>query len=137
MTPEPPTADRPRDVLVVEDDTKLANVIVRACERAGFACRTAASGDQALWAINDGRPDALVLDVMIPHPSGIEVCRHLRNIGYDGPIVAISARSSPDDRAAAQRAGVDRFLAKPFALADLVDRLDELLETPDPGTTHP
>ncbi|HEY8524441.1 MAG TPA: response regulator transcription factor [Acidimicrobiales bacterium] len=127
MTPEPPTADRPRDVLVVEDDTKLAAVIVRACERAGFTCRTATSGDQALWAINDGRPDALVLDIMIPHPSGIEVCRHLRNIGYDGPIVAISARSGPDDQAAAQRAGADRFLAKPFALADLVGRLDELL----------
>ncbi|MET0727089.1 MAG: response regulator [Acidimicrobiales bacterium] len=115
------------DVVVVDDDDKLAAVIVRALELAGYHCRVAASGDQTLWAVNDHPPDALVLDVMIPHPSGIEVCRHLRAGGYDGVIVVISARSNPDDYAAAQRAGADRFLAKPFALSDLVANLDELL----------
>jgi two-component system response regulator MprA len=56
------------------------------------------------------------------------VCRHLRNSGFDGPIVVISARSNADDRAAAQRAGADRFLAKPFALAELVATLGSLIE---------
>lgn len=116
-----------RDVVVVDDDYKLAAVIVRALERAGYHCRVAASGDQTLWAVSDRPPDALVLDVMIPHPSGIEVCRHLRAGGYDGVIVVISARSNPDDHATARRAGADWFLAKPFALSDLVANLDELL----------
>lgn len=119
-----------RDVVVVDDDEKLAAVMVRALERVGYRCRVAGSGDQTLWAVNDRRPDALVLDVMIPHPSGIEVCRYLRADGYDGVIVIISARSNPEDHAAARRAGADRFLAKPFPLADLVAGLDELLAPP-------
>ncbi len=123
-----PTGPARGAVLVVDDDDKLASVIVRALERAGYRCRTAATGDQALWAINTERPDALVLDVMIPHPSGVEVCRHLRADGYDGPILMVSARSSPADRAAASRAGADDFVAKPFQLSDLVVTLDALLD---------
>jgi two-component system response regulator MprA len=115
-------------VLIVEDDQKLAAVLARSLERAGYTCTIAESGDQALWAVDARRPDALVVDVMIPHPSGIEVCRHLRSSGFDGPIVVISARSNADDRAAAQRAGADRFLAKPFALAELVSTLDSLID---------
>ena len=103
---------------------------------AGYVCRVATSGDQTLWAVSDHRPDALVLDVMIPHPSGVEVCRHLRSTGFRGAIVIISARSNPDDRAAAGRAGADRFLAKPFVLADLVGTLDELVKAGGaPGST--
>ena len=115
-------------VLIVEDDHKLAAVLARSLERAGYPCTIAESGDQALWAVDARPPDALVVDVMIPHPSGIEVCRHLRSRGFDGPIVVISARSNADDRAAAQRAGADRFLAKPFALAELVSTLDSLID---------
>lgn len=114
-------------VLVVDDDEKLAAVISRALDRAGYRCRVAASGDQTLWAVNDDPPDALVLDVMIPHPSGVEVCRHLRASGFEGAIVIISARSNPGDRAAARRAGADQFLAKPFPLSHLVATLDGLV----------
>ena len=115
-----------RRVLITDDDAKLCSIIARSLERAGYTCAVVASGDQALWAVNANEPDALVLDVMIPHPSGIEVARHLRNDGFSGPIVVISARSTPDDRAAAQRAGADAFLAKPFSLAQLVRTLDQL-----------
>lgn len=128
MVPPAPRAQRVRQVLIVEDDHKLAAVLARSLERAGYTCTIAESGDQALWAVEARLPDALVVDVMIPHPSGIEVCRHLRSSGFDGPIVVISARSNPDDRAAAQRAGADRFLAKPFALAELVSTLDSLID---------
>jgi two-component system response regulator MprA len=127
----------PRDVVVVDDDDKLADVIVRGLERGGYHCRVAASGDQTLWAVNDARPDALVLDVVIPHPSGIEVCRHLRARGYDGVIVIISARSNPADLAAAERAGANRFLAKPFALSELVATLDGLLSAPMTAGPNP
>jgi two-component system response regulator MprA len=117
----------PGRVLVVDDDEKLAGVVVRALERAGYSCAVATSGDQALWSIAAEQPDAVVLDVMIPHPGGVEVCRHLRSGGYSRPILVMSARSAPEDRAAAVRAGADEFLAKPFALADLVRLLGALL----------
>ncbi len=116
-----------RIVLVVDDDHKLADVVARALERAGHTCVVAASGDQALWAVGEHAPDALVLDVMIPHPSGLEVCRHLRYSGYRGGIVVISARGHPDDRDAALRAGADAFLAKPFTLGELTATLEDAL----------
>jgi DNA-binding response OmpR family regulator len=63
-------------------------------ERAGYTCTIAESGDQALWAVDARPPDALVVDVMIPHPSGIEVCRHLRSSGFAGAIVVVSAAAT-------------------------------------------
>lgn len=131
MSPDPATtADTPDpslSVLVVDDDLKLASVIVRCLERAGYACTAAHSGDEALWALNRQAPDAIVMDVMIPHPSGIEVCRHMRATGFAGPIIVISARSTPDDRDAATRSGATDFLAKPFPLANLLSSLDSAL----------
>ena len=114
-------------VLVVEDDAKLLRLFVRALEYDGYECGTATSGDQALWSVVGQCPEAIVLDVVIPHPSGIEVCRHLRAQGWDGGIVIGSARANPGDRDAALRAGADRFLAKPFPLSDLVAAIDALL----------
>lgn len=128
MTTTDVPAARVRSVLVVDDDDKLAAILVRSFERVGYSCVSAGSGDQALWAVSAHAPDALVLDVMIPHPSGVEVCRHLRAVGYEEPIVVMSARSGPQDRTAAERAGADRFLAKPFALAELTRLVDDLIE---------
>lgn len=127
-----------RRVLVVDDDAKLATVLVRALQRAGYDASAVGSGDQALWAILKHQPDALVLDVVIPHPSGVEVCRHLRAHGWAGGIVMISARSNPDDRTTAIRAGADAFLAKPFGLTDLITAVSSLLtDPPDPPTAGP
>jgi DNA-binding response OmpR family regulator len=70
--------------------------------------------------VENHQPRAIVLDVMIPPPDGLEVCRRLRSGGWAGGVVIVSARSSPADREAATLAGVDRFLAKPFPLAELV-----------------
>jgi two-component system, OmpR family, response regulator len=124
---DPPPKQFLANVLVVDDDVKLASVIVRFLSGAGYACATAYTGDEALWATNQSTPDAIVMDVMIPHPGGIEVCRHLRADGYDGPIVVISARSTQGDRDAAVRAGATDFLAKPFPLARLASVLSSTL----------
>ena len=75
----------------------------RGLQLGGYECTVAGSGDQALWAVLGRHPDVIVLDVMIPHPSGIEVCRHLRQIGWDGFIVIVSARSNAGDVEAATR----------------------------------
>jgi DNA-binding response OmpR family regulator len=107
-------------VLVVDDDPKFASVVVRSLDRAGYTCLTASCGDDALRMIGEHRPDAVVLDVMIPPPTGYEVCEQLRADGWTRGIVMVSARHSPVDRAAALRAGADEFLGKPFPLAQLV-----------------
>jgi DNA-binding response OmpR family regulator len=114
-------------VLVVDDDPKFVDITVRSLERAGYECITGGSGDQALWSVLDSHPDVIVLDVMIPHPSGIEVCRHLRVDGWTGGVVVVSARSSVSDRATAERAGADVFLGKPFPLSELVGVVDALV----------
>ena len=115
-----------RRVLVVDDDPKFVHIVVRRLELAGYECVSGESGDQALWAVLDDRPDVIVLDVMMPHPSGIEVCRHLRAAGWTGGVVIVSARNSIPDRAAAVRAGANAFLGKPFPLDDLVAAVDAL-----------
>lgn len=113
-------------VLVVEDDAKLASLIGRMLDRAGYRAVLAPTGDDALRLMREQRPDAVVVDVMIPHPDGIEVCRKFRRDGWGGPIIAVSARSSPDHCRRTIEAGADAFLGKPFRLADLVATLDDL-----------
>ena len=117
-------------VLVVDDDPKFARLAVRSLERAGYECVVGESGDQALWAVLRHQIDAIVLDVMMPHPSGIEVCRHLRAYGWIGGVVMVSARSNPSDHATAARAGADAFLSKPFPLDDLVSAVGALVRNP-------
>jgi DNA-binding response OmpR family regulator len=117
-------------VLVVDDDPKFARLAVRALELAGYECLVGDSGDQALWAVLRRHIDAIVLDVMMPHPSGMEVCRHLRANGWTGGVVIVSARSNPNDQATAARAGADAFLSKPFPLDELVSAIGALVRNP-------
>jgi DNA-binding response OmpR family regulator len=115
-------------VLLVEDDEKFGVVLSRALERVGLDTATASTGDAALNAMRTlPEVSAVVLDVMIPHPDGIEVCRQLRRDGWRGPIVAISARTSSTDRARVNDAGADAFLPKPFRLTDLCETVASLL----------
>ena len=113
-------------VLVVEDDAKFADVLMRFLASVGYSARRAFSGDTALRALLDPGVIAVVLDVMIPHPDGIEVCRQLRRTHWNGPIIAMSARTGPLHETAIADAGADRFLAKPFPLDDLADALRSL-----------
>jgi CheY-like chemotaxis protein len=113
-------------VLIVEDDTKLSGLIVRMLNRAGFATTVAHTGDAALQAMLAHPPAAAVVDIMIPHPDGLEVCRQFRRDGWHGPIVAISALNSPEHRLRAANAGADTFLAKPFRLTDLVSTIEAI-----------
>lgn len=125
-----PTGGR---VLVVDDDPKFVRIVVRCLERAGYECATAQSGDEALRAAREREPDAIVLDVMMPGPSGVDVCRRLRADGWTIGIILVSARGNSADRANAARVGADAFLAKPFPLDDLVSAVDALVKS-DPHT---
>jgi two-component system, OmpR family, response regulator len=127
-----PTSSRlPRPVvLVVDDDPKFAAIAIRVLRRTGYDCVRADSGDQALSAVREHRPEAIVLDVMIPPPDGLDVCRRLRADGWSGGVVMVSARRSPTDRAVAVRAGADAFLGKPFPLDDLLTAIGRLTTPP-------
>lgn len=114
-------------MLVVEDDEKFARLLARAFERSGISTVHAGTGDAALRCVQHGLGlRAAVLDVMIPHPDGIEVCRHLRRLGPSLPLVAMSSRSGAEHRSRARAAGADAFFGKPFSLLDLVDLVEEL-----------
>lgn len=114
-------------LLVVDDDPRFLRIAVRCLERAGYECFTAESGDGALRGVVEYQPDAIVLDVMLPPPDGIEVCRRLRSEAWSGGVVVVSARTSPTDRAAATRVGADAFLGKPFPLGELVAAVNALV----------
>ena len=116
-------------VLVVEDDPKFAAVLERHLHAVGVSSRLAESGDTALTAVRAFEVAGLVLDIMIPHPDGIEVCRQLRRDRWNGLIVAMSARTGPIHEAAIRDAGADVFLAKPFPLDDLTAALAPVLPT--------
>jgi two-component system response regulator MprA len=95
----------------------------------------ASDGQQALEAVESARPDAMVLDVMMPRLDGLEVCRRLRSTGDDLPILVLTARDMVSDRVAGLDAGADDYLPKPFALEELLARLRALLRraVPDPN----
>lgn len=118
---------RTSSVLVVEDDRAVRESIERALRFEGYTVRMAADGTKALCALTDDQPDAVVLDVMLPGPDGLEVCRELRARGDRTPILILTARHAVSDRVAGLDAGADDYLVKPFALEELLARLRALL----------
>ncbi len=112
------------NVLVVEDEPRLESVLERALTKQGHRVTCVRRGDEVVRQASTGRFDMIVLDVMLPGLSGIEVCRRLRAAGVVSGIVMLTARGSVDDRVAGLRAGADDYLVKPFALKELHARLD-------------
>ena len=111
-----------RYVLLIEDEPHIAEAIQFILMRAGWRVSVRADGAQALQAIAQERPDVVVLDLMLPGRSGLEILSDLRADPAlaDLPVLMLSARSQQRDREAAGRAGATAFLAKPFANADVL-----------------
>jgi len=114
-------------VLVVDDDSAVRRSLSTALGRDGYEVLAAADGNAALAHLVAASVDAIVLDVAMPEPNGLEVCRRLRSRGDRTPILMLTARDLVDDRVAGLDAGADDYLAKPFALAELRARLRALL----------
>ncbi|MFC5063743.1 response regulator transcription factor [Actinomycetospora atypica] len=129
-------------ILVVDDDKAVRDSLRRSLAFNGYQVDLATDGQQALDSIQAERPDALVLDVMMPRLDGLEVCRRLRGAGDDLPVLVLTAREAVSDRVAGLDAGADDYLAKPFALEELLARLRALLrrspqEERDTGAADP
>jgi two-component system response regulator MprA len=114
-------------ILVVDDDRAVRESLRRSLTFNGYEVDLASDGAQALGQITAQRPDALILDVMMPRMGGLEACRALRATGDDVPILVLTARDTVADRVAGLDAGADDYLPKPFALEELLARLRALL----------
>ncbi|WP_432824551.1 response regulator transcription factor [Dactylosporangium sp. CA-092794] len=114
-------------ILVVDDDAAVRDSLARTLRFEGYQVQTAADGRQALGVIEDGEPDAVILDVSMPVLDGLEACRELRAEGRLVPVLMLTARDSVGDRVAGLDAGADDYLVKPFALQELMARLRALL----------
>ncbi|HVC76049.1 MAG TPA: response regulator transcription factor [Candidatus Micrarchaeaceae archaeon] len=120
-------------ILVAEDDRRVAENVRTGLERAGFAVDIAMDGKEALTCATTVDYDAIVLDVMLPELDGIAVSRALREGGRPMPILMLTALDAVIERVAGLEAGADDYLAKPFAMVELVARVKALLRRRHPG----
>jgi two-component system, OmpR family, response regulator MprA len=117
-------------ILVVDDDRAVRESLRRSLAFNGYQVELATDGYEALDAVARQRPDAMVLDVMMPRLDGLEVCRRLRGNGDGLPIIVLTARDAVADRVAGLDAGADDYLVKPFSFSELLARLRALLRRP-------
>ncbi len=117
----------PVRILVVDDEATLAELLTTVLRYEGWDTRSAADGLGAVRAARDFRPDSVVLDLMLPDISGLEVLRRLRADTPDLPVLFLTARDSVEDRVAGITAGGDDYVTKPFSLEEVVARLRGLM----------
>jgi two-component system response regulator MprA len=114
-------------ILVVDDDQAVRDSLRRSLEYSGYEVSTATDGIEALARLAAVRPDAVIMDVMMPRLDGLETTRMLRSAGNDVPILILTARDAVGDRVDGLDAGADDYLVKPFALDELLARLRALV----------
>jgi phosphate regulon transcriptional regulator PhoB len=116
-------------ILIVEDETDIADLVKYHLEREGFAARTVADGKQALDLIVRDHPDLIILDLMLPGTDGLEVCRRLRahSATQSIPIIMLTARAEEVDRIVGLEMGADDYVPKPFSPRELVARVKAVL----------
>lgn len=114
-------------VLLVEDDTRIANVVARGLREKAFAVDVANDGQIAVDQISLNNYDVVILDVLLPGKSGFEVCDEIRQAGINVPVLMLTARDAVDDRVTGLNSGADDYLTKPFAFEELLARLRALL----------
>ena len=122
-------------ILIVEDEAALSTLLSYNLEKEGFTVRVAADGEQALQALAEDPPDLVLLDWMLPHLSGIEICRQIRRgpATRELPVIMLTARGEEADRIRGLDTGADDYVTKPFSPAELVARVRALLRRARPA----
>jgi len=114
-------------ILVVDDEKSISDLISTSLRFVGFDVRTAATGSEALTVAEEFKPQAVVLDVMLPDLDGFEVCRQLSSEGLNIGVLFLTAKDGMEDKVAGLTIGGDDYMTKPFSLEELVARLRALL----------
>ena len=132
-----PTDDSRPVVLVVDDEESYRQALASGLGQEGFATQVAATAREGLQAFEDLRPDLVLLDLMLPDESGIEVCRRMRALAPGVPIIMVTARDAEVDVVVGLELGASDYVAKPFRLRELVARMRAVLRRnplPPPAT---
>ena len=124
-------------VLVVDDDQTVSDVVRRYLERDGFTVGLASDGPSALHAFGQEKPDLVVLDLMLPGIDGLEVCRRMRAVEPDLPVVMLTALGEESDRVLGLEVGADDYVTKPFSPRELVLRIRSVLRRAAPPPAAP
>lgn len=119
-------------VLIIEDDRNLAEAVSRSLITSDFLPTIAYDGNQGLEYAMKNHYDVIVLDIMLPGPNGLDICRTLKEHGSQTPIIMASAREAIEQRVEGLNAGADDYLTKPFAPAELIARINAVIRR-----THP
>ena len=123
------------DILLVEDDRRLAELTARYFEQNGLGVALETRGDRALARFAAEHPRIVLLDIMLPGTDGLTICRELRRI-FDGPILIFTARDSDIDQVIGLEAGADDYVAKPADPMVLLARTRALLRRAEKSATH-
>lgn len=115
------------NIIIIEDDKKTAAFIMKGLEQAGFNTVHAADGKDGLFKMKTGEFDVAVIDIMLPEMDGFTVIQKLREAKIKTPVLVLSAKNSVEDKVRGLQAGGDDYLAKPFAFAELLARIQALL----------
>jgi DNA-binding response OmpR family regulator len=128
MTPSTPLAsDDRRSVVLAEDDPDISLLVTRKLTASGFAVRSVSDGRAAWRVIQEQRPSLVLLDIMMPGLTGVEVCRRMRSLPStaDIPVILLTARAQQSDVQEGLDAGADDYFVKPFSPRALLERIDQ------------
>src|SRR4030065_2865201 len=114
------------NILIVEDDANLLETIKYNLRKEGYDVVTASDGEQAIEAARRGKPDLILLDIMLPKLSGFEVCRILRK-EMTSPILMLTAKADETDKIVGLEIGADDYVTKPFSMRELIARVRAML----------
>ena len=121
-------------VMVIEDEESLCALLEYNLQKEGYKVSLVTDGEEALYAVQDEKPDLILLDWMLPHVSGIEICRQIRARAEvkDTPVIMLTARGEEDDRIRGLETGADDYLTKPFSMTELMARIRAVLRRSRP-----
>jgi DNA-binding response OmpR family regulator len=121
------------EILIVEDDEVIMGTLAYNLSRQGFGVKGATTGAEALRVARKLRPDLILLDLMLPGESGIEVCERIRELDEGVVIVMVTAKDAEDDKVRGFEAGADDYVTKPFGMKELIARINANLKRSETG----